>query len=397
MIQTKHHFLFCPGPVNIADNIKQAVRHEIGHREQEFSALIRSLNRKILQVFAVKDHSTYHPVFITGSGTAANEAILSSFEDKAVLILANGEFGERLYDISMLHNKNTHILKFTWGREIDVQKVEEFLKKTPTDVIVMVHHETSTGMLNPAGKIGRLAKKNGIQFVLDTVSSAGAERIDLEKWNVAFCSSASGKALGSFPGVGIIIGRKNAFEKLKTVTPRIAYLNLYKMYTYSKTHAQTPNTPAVQLFFALEQALTNILAEGVAKRHEHIKEMTQILRTGMRKLGLGFSKSEKDMSTVLTSVKIPSYITFEILRTELRKKNIIIYNGKGPLLNKIFQVGNIGKIHIEEVMFFLSALKDVLALYKPTKKTARVSKLPDMSYKTNFQPLYIPHQLKHSR
>jgi len=395
MILNTKHLLFCPGPVNIAQNVKEAATNsEIGHREAEFSVLLGSLNSKLLRVFEIKNKKAYHPIFITGSGTAANESVLSSVVDKKrVLIITNGEFGERLVDISKIYNKHTHHLKFNWGEKIDLSKVEKIIKKSEIEMIALVHHETSTGMLNPIEELGKLAKKYKLLFFLDTVSSAGAEKIDIEKWNVSFCTTSSGKALGSFPGLGIVIGKKVEFEKLKDIKPRTTYLNLYKFYQYSKNLLQTPNTPGIQLFFALEQALSNILAIGVRTKRKHIYQTNQILRIGVRKLGFTFLMDEKDMSSVLTTVNMPSDIDVNLLKKKLRDRNIIVYNGKGPLLNKVFQVGSIGTLDKKSIRFFLISLKEILDLFR----SDRIHKYPTLSRQpitmTRMIPNFSVHQI----
>src|SRR3989344_3492692 len=131
--------LFCPGPVNLASNVKRSsIIYEIGHREPEFSNLLLSLNSKLLQLFKLRKPHLYHPVIITGSGTAANEAMLSSaVGDKKILVVSNGEFGERLLDISNIHNSNTCSLKFNWAQKIDTLLVEEFVKRQRIEFVAM--------------------------------------------------------------------------------------------------------------------------------------------------------------------------------------------------------------------------------------------------------------------
>jgi 2-aminoethylphosphonate-pyruvate transaminase len=342
----------------------------VGHREEEFCELLNSLNEKLLQVYEIKNKKKYYPVIITGSGTAANETILSSIgHGKRILVLTNGEFGERIYHISKLHNKNTHKLNFKWGQTIDVAKVNQYLQRNKIDIIAMVHNETSTGILNPAKEIGKLAHKFKARFFMDTVSSVPVEKIDMEKWHITFCSTSSGKALSSLPGLGIILGEKEAFEELKDQPKKIMYLNLYNLYHYSRTISQTPNTPAVHLFYALDQAATNILKMGVEKWRQTVRERALMLRAGMRKLDLQFLIDERHMSSTLTTVVSPSYISVDTLRKKLKEKRIIIYNGKGPLLNKIFQVGNIGELSKNDINYFLHSLRDVLFTQnRPTVK-----------------------------
>jgi 2-aminoethylphosphonate-pyruvate transaminase len=354
--------LFTPGPVNVAENLRVAIsKEDICHREIDFDALLASIEQKLLLLFQIEKPNRYRAVVITGSGTAANEAMLSSVVGQGgILILSNGEFGERLHKTSLVHNSQTHLIEVPWGEPFDLQKIEAYLKRYTIDVIAMVHHETCSGMLNPLAGIGALAKAHKAIFVVDGVSSVGAEMVDLEGCNIAFCSSSSSKAIGSYPGLSFVIGRKKQFKKLKAHKANTTYLNLATFYHFLKARSQTPNTPAVPLFFALDQALDNILEEGVSNRFTKIRARADQLRDGMRKLNLEFLIDESDMCSVLTTVKVPPSVNAGALRDRLREKAIIIYEGKGCFQDKVFQVGNIGEMSAFDIRFFLQTLKDVL-------------------------------------
>lgn len=362
--------LFTPGPVNITENVRSAIcREDICHREAEFERLLRSVESKLLQLFEIKGTADYRAVVLTGSGTAANESILSSVVgDKSILVLANGEFGERLFNISKVHNPNTFLINFGWGRKIDLDKVEECLQKRKIDCVAMVHHETSSGMLNDIEKIGGLMKSYGITFIVDGVSSAGAEPISMEKCHIAFLSSSSSKALCSYPGLSFVVGKKTEFEKLKDRPAKTTYLNLYKFYQFLKTSAQTPNTPAVHLFYALEQALADILEEGISGHYDRIRGRARLLRRGMEQMGLKFLIAEENMSSILTTVKAPPHISVTALRHKLREKSILIYEGKGYFKDKVFQVGNIGDLSFSDIRFFLQSLREALESQKAAQK-----------------------------
>ncbi len=363
----KQSLLFTPGPVNVAANVRLAIsKNDICHREPEFDDLLAGIEDKLLAMFEIKNKARYNAVVITGSGTAANEAILSSVVgDRNVLILSNGEFGERLHKISTIHNANTFLLEFPWGQNIDVDAVEAFLNAQPMDVIVMVHHETCSGMLNPLEAIGALAKSHNAFFVVDCVSSAGAETVDMEGCNIAFCSSSSSKAIGSHAGLSFVIGETAEFEKLKHNRAKTTYLNLATFYAFMTTRSQTPNTPGVPLFYGLDQALSNILLEGVSNRYAKIKKRALLLRRGMAKQGLKFLIDQKDMCSVLTTVIVPPNVDVGRLQQKLREHSIIVYEGKGCFKNKVFQVGNIGELSNKDIRFFLATLKDVLKGLQP--------------------------------
>jgi len=356
------YLLLTPGPVNVAQNVRSAItKDDICHREVDFDLLLQSIERKLLNLFEIKNTSEYRAVVITGSGTAANESILSSVVgNKNVLILSNGEFGERLFHASKIYNENTFLLKFSWGKRFDFEKIESYLERNKIDIVVMVHHETSSGMLNSLEKVGALSKAHGALFIVDCVSSAGAEKIDMEKCHIAFISSSSSKAIASYAGLSFVIGKTIEFEKLKNLPIKTGYLNLYKFYHFIKTVSQTPNTPAVPLFYALEQALDNILNKGVSNHYASLQGKAAFLRKGMLALGLRFLIDQKDMSSVLTTVYCPSHITMAAFREKLREKSIIIYEGKGCFKDRVFQVGNIGELSFDDLQFFLDALQNIL-------------------------------------
>ena len=368
------HFLFTPGPVNVAANLRVAIsKPDICHREPDFDALLSSIEQKLLSLFQIERRDRYRAVVITGSGTAANEAMLSSVVGEGdVLILSNGEFGERLVKTSNIHNAQTHLIEEPWGQAFNLCRIEAYLKANSIAVIAMVHHETCSGMLNRLDLIGAMAKAHGALFIVDGVSSVGAEHVDMERCNIAFCSSSSSKAIGSYPGLSFVIGRKKQFKKLKHHRARTTYLNLATFYAFLKTHVQTPNTPAVPLFFALEQALDNILAEGVANRFDAIRKRAHDLRRGMRKLNLDFQIDEKDMCSVLTTVRVPASVNVTDLRSRLRESAIIIYEGKGVFKDKVFQVGNIGEISDLDIAHFLQKLEAALLVCQTNGNAAVV-------------------------
>jgi 2-aminoethylphosphonate-pyruvate transaminase len=356
------YLLFTPGPVNVAASLRHAIcKDDICHREPDFDGLLASIEQKLLSLFEIRKRNRFRAVVITGSGTAANEAILSSVVGTGtILILSNGEFGERLHKTSLIHNARTHLLQQPWGIPFDPDQIAAYLTAHKIDVVAMVHHETCSGMLNPLAVIGSLVKAHGAIFVVDGVSSVGAEVVDMEGCNIAFCSSSSSKAIGSYPGLSFVIGRKKQFKKLKLHAAKTTYLNLATFYQFLKQHGQTPNTPAVPLFFAFDQALTNILSEGVASRFAQIRARADQLRLGMRKLNLEFVLDEEDMCAILTTVRVPPSILVRELRDKLREKSIIIYEGKGCFAGKVFQVGNIGELSDRDIQFFISTLRDVL-------------------------------------
>jgi 2-aminoethylphosphonate-pyruvate transaminase len=220
-------------------------------------------------------------------------------------------------------------------------------------------------MLNPIKEIGMIANKINAIFFVDAVSSIGADHIDVEGSHITFCTTASGKAIGSFPGTSIVLGKVEAFDALEEHSPRTTYLHLYNFYRFSYDRLQTPNTPNIPGFRALNQAIKNILKEGHDKRRARLNRYAKQIRTTLKKLDLEFCITDESiMSNMLTTVYVPRHLTADEIQSKLREQKIVIYSGKGPLMDKAFQVSNIGDITNEDVQYLIKALKNVL---KPRK------------------------------
>ena len=169
----KRYYLMCPGPVNVSRRVAEAmIASEIGHREIEFSALLEDIHHNCLSLMGVSPEK-YSLVIITGSGSSGNESVICSAirpQDR-VLALCTGEFGRRLGEISAIYNPNTTTYAQDWATQLDLTKVAQILEKEHFDWVLMVHHETSTGELQPVKEVGALCRKYGAKLFVDAVSS----------------------------------------------------------------------------------------------------------------------------------------------------------------------------------------------------------------------------------
>lgn len=352
----------CPGPVNVSPRVLHAMTaYEIGHREVEFSQLLRQIQRHCLELMKL-DPLDYGVVVVTGSGSAANEAVITSALQPCdnILSLATGEFGRRLADISSIYNPHTTTFSQEWASLIDLDKVESILKAKHYDWVTMVHHETSTGELQPVKEVGALCKKYGAKLFVDAVSSFMADPLQLDECNVTMMSTSSGKALGMPPGLSIVVGKLSEFEKLSSYPTRNYYLSLARLYSFAKEKAQTPNTPAIHLFIALNEALKQISDEGVDSRLDFQKQKSSALRRGLHNLGLSLLHPNHPLSNAVSSVCLPCDMSFDELRTQLRSYGFIVYGGKGPLVDKIFQISTMGAVGFDDIDALLSALSNAM-------------------------------------
>lgn len=358
----RRQLLFCPGPVLVSRRVKTALAApEIGHREVEFCELLNRVRLHLGKVFGVRNFHRYTTVVLTGSGTAANEAVLGTAGiGRRLLVLTNGEFGERLYEIATHLGLDARALRMRWGQPFNLDAVEAVLASGEVDALAFAHHETSTGMLNPLAEIAALARRYRVQTFVDAVSSLGGVPIDVEAHGITFCTGSANKAIASIPGLAFVCGRRDAFEALASVASRSVYLDLHRHFRYNDRLYQTPNTPAVNLYFALEAALDELLAEGLDRRVERLQALARRLRRGMRRLGLRPFIPIRLMSPLLTTVELPVGFSAEEFHERLKGAGYIVYAGKGILRDRAFQVANIGALTARHVDAFLEALRRIL-------------------------------------
>lgn len=358
----RRQLLFCPGPVMVSRRVKRAVAApEIGHRELEFCELLNRARLKLGKVFGIRNFHRYTTVVLTGSGTAANEALLGTAAvGRRLLIPANGEFGERLVGIARHLGITVTPLPHRWGEPFDLDALEQAMARGNLDAVAWVHHETSTGMLNPIGEIAARARRYGLDTYVDAISSLGGVPVDIETHGLTFCTSSANKAIGSIPGLAFVAGQRDAFEALAPVRARGVYLDLYKHFSYNDKQNQTPNTPAVNLYFALEAALDDILEEGLEQRFARFQALARRLRRGFRRLGLRSLIPAAHMSPLLTTLELPRGFGSREFHDRVKDAGYIVYAGKGILEGRAFQVANIGALTLRHCDAFLASLAGII-------------------------------------
>lgn len=366
----KRFLLFNPGPVLTSDAVKSAlIQYDLCHRDVEFSKLVEKLKKDCLKLF--RADNDYRIIFISGSGTAALESALSSSipEGKKVLVTSNGAFGKRLKEILDLHSIPTVYIKYKWGENINLNSLETSLGKNKDIYAIAVnHHETSVGILNPINQIGKLSKKYGKVLIVDAISSLGAENIDVKKDNIDICITSSNKCLHSVTGLSIICAKHSLLKGLSKIKPRNFYLDLYKHYKYIEEKNQTPYTPNVTSFFALEQAVSEILYRGVDYRINEYAKRNKLIKKELSRLGFNFLTNYGNESNVIVTVEVPKDINYREFYNLIKQQGFLIYDCKPPLNDKYFQIANMGELNNAMIYDLIFTIEKVL---KKMRKSMR--------------------------
>ncbi len=352
--------LLNPGPVNISERVRRALLGpDICHREEEWSALMAAIRSRLCAAFAPSGYTT---VLITGSGTAALEAAVASSVEtgRAVLAIVNGVYGERIARMATLHGIRVVEVGGEWTRPPDLTRVEAALRSDPgIQVVALVHHETTTGLINPVVKVGRLAKAAGKTFLVDSISGLGGEPLDLQAAGVDLCVGTANKCIQGVPGLSFVLVRHEEMARLAALPPRSVYLSLSGNWQ-AQEKGEPLFTPAVQVGYALNEALAELLEETVPARIARYAKAAALLRDGFSRLALSFLLPALLRGNTITALELPAGFSYARLHDRLKTRGFVIYAGQGALAPRIFRVANMGNVSLDEYREFLAALEEVL-------------------------------------
>jgi len=358
----KREVLLNPGPATTTDTVKYAqVCPDICPREKEFGETMRWICRELTSIAA--DPDEFETVIFGGSGTAADEVMISSCVPQTghILIVDNGSYGERLAKIASVYKLNYTVFKSSSYERIDISLLENEFKSGLYSHLGIVYHETTTGLLNPLEIICPLAKKYSMVTIVDAVSAYAAIPMDLNKLGIDFMASTSNKNIQGMAGAGFVICNKKELKKIKDIPMRNYYLNLYDQWVYFTKTGQMRFTPPVQTLYALRQAILETKQETVEKRMFRYTECWNILIDAVKKLKLKLLVKEENQSHLITAIFEPetSKYSFEALHDFARDHGFTIYPGKLGNINT-FRIANIGDIKPHEMKRFTEILEDYI-------------------------------------
>ncbi len=356
-----HKKLFIPGPVEVKNDVLQKMATPmIGHRTKEASKLQRDISEKMMKLFYTKNQV----MLSTSSGSGLMEGAVRSCTRKRAAMFSVGAFGNRWYDMAVGNNVPADKFEVEWGNPTTPEQVDEVLATGKYDLITVTHNETSTGIMNPVGEIGKLLKEKypDVVFCVDTVSSAAGAKIEVDEWGIDVCITSTQKALALPPGLAICTISEKAIEAAKQVENRGFYLDLLKLYEYiQKKDHQYPSTPSTPHMFALNYQLDRILEEGLENRFARHIEMAQYVRAWAKK-HFELFPVEEYASNTLTNVKNTKGISVADLNKKLAMRGFMISNGYGKLKEKTFRIAHMGETTLLEIKELLENIEDILGL-----------------------------------
>jgi alanine-glyoxylate transaminase/serine-glyoxylate transaminase/serine-pyruvate transaminase len=361
----KRHMLLIPGPVDVDDEVLAVMGAQIvQHYGMEWAAIYNETVGLCKDVFRTKND-----LFImTGPGSAATETAIGSLmlPGERLMTLVNGFFSERLTHIAREHGLEAVVVEAPLGQPVTAEAVAKKLEQEPNvRAIALVHHETSTGVINPVREIAEIARRNDLPLILDAISSMGGMILPVDEWGIDLCITSSNKCLGCPPGLALISVSERAWQIVDSKDTHPGwYLNLrtWREFATKWDWHPYPTTHPSNNILALRASLVKIMAEGLEKRYAHYARIAQAVRTGLRALGFEMFVQDEYASPLTTAVRSHSELSAAKLQELLRKEHrIFIGGGIGPLAGKIFRVGHMGaSASWEGTLTFLFAVEDCM-------------------------------------
>jgi len=358
------YLLLTPGPLSTTKTVKAAMLKDWCTWDNDYNAMVQEIRHKLVN-YATNNSDQFTSVLMQGSGTFSVEAMIGTVVPRSgkLLCITNGAYGDRIVQIANILGIDNVVQNSTELGQVDLQLIEKNLHNNPdiTHVIV-VHCETTTGMLNPIKKISKIVKNHQKVFMVDAMSSFGGIAMDVDTLQIDYLVSSANKCIQGVPGFGFVIAKTSELEKCKG-NARSLSLDLYDQWqTMEKSNGKWRYTSPTHVVRAFYQAMLELEEEGgpVARENRYCTNQ-KILVKGMRDLGFKTVLPDNCHSPIITGFISPeneSY-NFNSFYKSIKKEGFVIYPGKVTNLES-FRIGNIGDVHPQDIERLLGVIKNAI-------------------------------------
>jgi 2-aminoethylphosphonate-pyruvate transaminase len=356
-------YLLTPGPLTTAFSTKDAMLVDWGSWDADFRAMTAELRRALLAIAGGGD--AYDCVPLQGSGTYCVEAMLGSLipRDGKPLVLANGAYGQRIVTTLRYLGRAHAVLDKGDYLPPRGAEVAALLAADPAIThVVVVHCETSSGILNPIEEIAAATADAGRQLLIDSMSAFGALPLDPARIGCeAFVASAN-KCIEGVPGFGFVVARKTALAAAKGQSHSLS-LDLHDQWEVMNRTGQWRFTPPTHAVAAFLEALRLHAGEGGQPgRLARYTRNRDVLVAGMRRLGFETLLADRWLSPIIVTFFSPADPAFQFGRFYelMKQQGLIIYPGKLTVADS-FRIGCIGQVDARVMTEVVAAAAEALA------------------------------------
>lgn len=359
--------LFTPGPLTTSPTVKQAMLRDLGSRDIEFVTTVKDIRRELVSIGDLPA-ADFTAIPMQGSGTFAVESVITTFvprQNHKLLVISNGAYGSRLESIAKTLGLSYVHLQYPETQWPNLDEVASTLQAHPDITnVACVHCETSSGIVNPVEKIGKLVQKHApkaLMFV-DAMSSFGGVPLDIKNNNIHFVVSSANKCIQGVPGFGFVLAHKDRLLSCAGQSRSLS-LDLVAQFKGLEQEGQFRFTPPTHVLLAFKQAMKELAEEGgVGARSARYQLNKATLQKGMDAYGFKELLTPEVSSYIITTYHFPKHPAFKFSEfySRLNEKNFVIYPGKVTKAD-CFRVGSIGHLFPSDVEGLLAAIGQVCA------------------------------------
>jgi serine---pyruvate transaminase len=355
----KKRYLMAPGPTPVPPEVLAAgAAPVIHHRGPDFRELMLRTLARLREVC----HTENDVLLFTASGSGAFESAIVNLlsPGERVLVATAGEFGDRWCALARAYGAEVHELRYSWGETPQPDDLRSRLDESGADVVVVVHSETSTGVVADVQALARVTREAEALVVVDAVSSLGAVPLETDAWGLDVVVAGSQKALMTPPGLSLATVSEAAWGRSKGSTMPRFYFDWARMQA-ALEGGSTPFTPAVTLVAALDAALGLLLEEGLDAAFARHAALGRACREGAKAMGLELFSPDEERSAVVTAILTPDGVDAKELVLELRDRfGITVAGAHGELGSRMFRIGHIGYYDVLDITTSLTAVETLL-------------------------------------
>ena len=349
-----------PGPTSLPPSVRTAgARQMINHRGPEFAAMLGRILDGMKPFFG----TTSDVAMLTTAGSGGLEAAIVNTLSPGdrVLGVSIGSFGDRFAKIARIYGADVTKLEAEWGYAAAADEIRERLRGMPdTKAVLLTHNETSTGVMNPIQELAAAIREEtpDALILVDSVSGLGAVPFEMDAWGVDVVVTGSQKAWMAAPGLAMIAASPRGWAAMETATMPRFYLDL-RAHREAAAGGETPFTPAIGVVFQVDEGLRLMNAEGkdaIFARHETCAAAS---RAGLAALGFELFADERHYSRTVTAASVPDGLDWKAFNGEVKRRGVVLAGGQGKLTGKIFRLGHLGSVTLEEILGAISTLEIV--------------------------------------
>ena len=348
--------LFLTGPVEVREDVlEQMSKPVIGHRTPEYQKLFNNVVTKLQKLLSTKNRC-----FVSNSSAlGVMEACVRNCVNANSLNLVNGAFGERWANIVEMNGKHCDRLEVEWGKAITAEMVEEKLSTGKYDSFMMVHNETSTGVINPLEEIAEIVKKYpDMIFMVDCVTSMAGVNIEVDKLGIDVALASNHKCFALPPIMAVFSCSQKALDRSSKNENRGFYFD-FQLFLKHHQNSFPPTSPSVSIMYAMDYQLDKILEEGIINRNKRHIEMAEFTRNWAKDNHFGLFAQSGFESPTVTCVKNTKGINVgDLIENVKQNHNMVFSNGYRQLKEVTFRIGHLGDITLPEIKELLNAITE---------------------------------------